>query len=85
MNMKQRQTFTLSPEVSNRAKQYARRKGRSLSSLVEELLREKTGVPAISNGSGSESRSFSQRWAGKGTVSTRNDERSRRLRGKYGL
>jgi len=85
MSMKKRQTFTLSPDVSNRAKQFARREGKSLSSLVEELLRDKTGGDDALQAGSSKVGSFSQRWKGKGRVSKKEDDRARRLRGRYGL
>lgn len=83
--MKQRQTFTLSPEVSLHAKRYARRRGLSLSSLVEQLLWEKTRPEEASEGEGSEKPSFSQRWVGKGRLTEKDDKRTRRLRKKYHL
>jgi hypothetical protein len=83
--MKQRQTFTLSPEVSLRAKRYARRRGLSLSSLVEQLLWEKTGTGGAPQGKGAEESSFSQRWTGKGRLTKKDDKRTRNLREKYKL
>lgn len=83
--MKQRQTFTLSPEVSLRAKRYARRHGLSLSSLVEDLLREKTETKGAGEGKATKEPSFSQRWAAKGKLSSKEDQRAQRLREKYKL
>ncbi|MGF1678708.1 MAG: DUF6364 family protein [Candidatus Methylacidiphilales bacterium] len=83
MNMKLRQTFTLSPDVSARARDYARREGVSLSSLVEQLLRQKTGLEDKVTGKTSGGVSFAKRWAGRGKWGQGDDLRARRLRDKY--
>lgn len=85
MNMKQRQTFTLSPEVSNRAKHFARKQGISLSSLVEQLLCEKTSLELPPKKPSKQSLSFSDRWTGKGVLAKKSDERTRYLSKKYKL
>ncbi len=81
--MKQRHTFTLSPDVAARARHYARGKGISMSALVEELLKEKTR-PRACRRTVAEA-SFSRRWMGKGTLANDEEPRARKLRRKYDL
>lgn len=54
--MKQKLTITVDAELIPRAKRYARARGVSLSSLVEQSLRQMTK---------GETQSFSSRWRGK--------------------
>jgi len=85
MSMKTRQTFTIAPEVSARAKRYARTKGISLSSLVEDLLRKTVDASHTARRPAAGTASFSRRWRGKGALADRDDPRSRKLHRKYGL
>ena len=86
MHRKIRQTLTISPEVSRRAKMYARRRGISLSALVEQLLTKETEVGGPTNSKSGPPRSFSRGWAGQGALARRGDDvRARCLREKYGL
>lgn len=85
MSMKLRQTFTLSPEITTRAKHYARRRGMSLSSLVEELLKEKTQPDVPGKPTPAGQASFSRRWMGRGAVSSKDEQRARKLRQKHNL
>ena len=73
--MKQKLTITVDADLLPAAKRYARSRGVSLSSLVEQSLREMAGerVP-----------SFSERWRGKFQAAERdNDPRYAALAEKY--
>ena len=72
--MKTKLTVTVDREILPVAKRYARAKGVSLSSLIEDALR--------SLGDGERS-SFAERWRGRFELSERADERYRALAGKY--
>jgi len=72
--MKTKLTITVDAEVLPRAKRYARTRGVSLSSLVEDALRQ------LSEG---EAPSFSLRWQGGFEPASRDDERFRVLAEKY--
>jgi post-segregation antitoxin (ccd killing protein) len=72
--MKTKLTITVDRELLPRAKRYARMRGVSLSSLIEEALR---GM-----GEG-ESSSFAERWRGRFAPADRDDERYRALASKY--
>ena len=63
--MKQKLTITVDAEFIPAAKRYARSRGVSLSSLVEQSLREIAGEDAPS---------FSARWRGKFRVAERSDD-----------
>lgn len=76
--MKQRLTITVDAEVAPVAKRYARSRGMSLSSLVEQALRELTAEEA-------EAPSFVEQWAGKFAPAERHgDPRYEYLARKYG-
>jgi hypothetical protein len=66
-------TLTVDREVLPRAKRYARRRGISLSKLVEDDLKRLT---AISEG-------FSSRWRGKLKLAPKTDPRFSRLAEKH--
>lgn len=71
---KSKLTVTIDRELIPRAKRYARQRGVSLSSLIEDALRELS----------SEGRApFSERWTGAFVPAERDDERYRRLANKY--
>ena len=72
--MKTKLTLTVDEELVPRAKALARKKGLSLSQLVENSLREMARV---------EGRSFSERWKGKLVAADRDEERYRALADKY--
>ena len=72
--MKRKLTITVDAEVLPMAKRYARSQGVSLSSLVEQSLREVAGETAPS---------FSARWRGRLTASGRDDPRYDALARKY--
>lgn len=74
--MKTKLTITIDRDLVPRAKRYARRRGVSLSSLIERALEEMT--------EGEGSVSFVDRWRGSMALSERDDERYRQLREKYG-
>ena len=63
--MKQKLTITVDAELIPEAKRHARSRGMSLSSLVEQSLRE------ITQGNGS---TFSSRWRGKFRAAERDDD-----------
>jgi hypothetical protein len=72
--MKTKLTLTVDAEILPRAKRYARARGVSLSSLVEDALRGMVSE---------ESPSFVERWRGKFGAASRDDERFRALAEKY--
>ena len=72
--MKQKLTITVDAELLPIAKRYARSQGVSLSSLVEQFLREVARENAPS---------FASRWRGRFRVSKRNDPRYEALARKY--
>ena len=72
--MKVKLTVTIDSALLPRAKRYARARGVSLSSLIEEALRE------ISS---EEASTFVERWRGKFEAAPREDERFRALARKY--
>ena len=74
MSRKSKLTVTIDRDLIPRAKRYARARGVSLSSLIEDALREMS----------SEARApFSHRWRGAFVPADRDDERYRRLAKKY--
>ena len=73
--MKQKLTITVAADLVPAAKRYARSRGVSLSSLVEQSLREMTGE---------ETPSFASRWRGKFRAAEREgDPRYNALASKY--
>lgn len=72
--MKTKLTITVDRDVLPEAKRYARARGVSLSSLIEDALREmaQPGRP-----------SFAGRWRGRFVPAERDDERYRALSEKY--
>jgi post-segregation antitoxin (ccd killing protein) len=72
--MKTKLTLTVDADLLPRAKRYARARGVSLSSLVEDALR---GMAA------EEATSFVERWRGQFKAASRDDERFRALAEKY--
>ena len=72
--MKKKLTITVDAEVLPRAKRYARSRGVSLSSFIEQSLRELIGedVP-----------SFASRWRGRFEAAGRDDPRYDALARKY--
>jgi post-segregation antitoxin (ccd killing protein) len=72
--MKTKLTITVDAEVLPRAKRYARARGVSLSSLVEDALRELAEEEAPS---------FVARWRGGFEPASKDDERFRALAEKY--
>ena len=74
--MKTKLTVTIERDLVPRAKRYAKRRGVSLSSLIEAALDEMTRSE--------ETASFVDRWRGSMKRSERADERYRQLRDKYG-
>jgi hypothetical protein len=79
--MKRKLTLTIEGGVTHRAKTLARRRGKSLSQLVEELLERETDETAPT----ADSAPFSRRWAGKMELAEREDPRFRKLTAKYDL
>ncbi len=72
--MKQKLTVTIDAELIPRAKRYARGRGVSLSSLIEDALERLTGA---------EETSFAERWKGRFEPAGRNDPRYDALADKY--
>lgn len=73
--MKTKLTLTIDRELLPAAKRFARGKGVSLSSLVEEAIREMIEP---------EQARFVDRWRGAFRLAERDDERYRALMEKYG-
>lgn len=74
--MKKKLTITVDGELLPRAKQYARSRGVSLSSVIEASLRELAGENTPS---------FASRWRGQFEAAQRDDDRFRALARKYDL
>ena len=72
--MKKKLTITVDEELIPVAKRYARSRGVSLSSVIEDSLREATAE---------RSQSFAARWRGKFRPADRDDPRYRALAKKY--
>ena len=72
--MKKKLTITVDAEILPAAKRYARSRGVSLSSLVEQSLRSVAGQEAPS---------FTQRWRGQLRAAKRDDPRYDALARKY--
>lgn len=68
--MKKKLTITVDEDLVPRAKRYARSRGVSLSSLVEDALRDLTGPPGPA---------FVERWRGRFEPAGRDDDRYRAL------
>ena len=73
--MKKKLTVTIEEDLIPVAKRHARERGRSLSALIEEALREMVGP---------EGETFAQRWLGSMELGERDDERYGALLEKYG-
>ena len=72
--MKTKLTVTVDRDLIPKAKGYARRRGVSLSQLIENALRAATAEPDAA---------FSRRWRGKFRPAPRDDARWRALAAKY--
>lgn len=72
--MKNKLTLTIEAQLIPRAKRYARARGVSLSSVVEEALERLAA---------DESPSFVERWRGRFEAASKDDERFRALAEKY--
>ena len=72
--MKKKLTVTVDAELLPVAKRYARSRGVSLSSIIEQSLRELAGAETLS---------FSARWRGQLQVAHRDDPRFEALSRKY--
>lgn len=72
--MKTKLTVTVDEDLLPRAKRYARARGVSLSSLIEEALRDMASA---------EEPSFAQRWRGRFDPANKGDDRFRALAEKY--
>ena len=74
--MKTKLTITIDQDLLPKAKRYAKSRGVSLSSLVEDALERMTGAD--------DATSFVDRWRGSMRLADRDDERYRALVEKYG-
>jgi post-segregation antitoxin (ccd killing protein) len=72
--MKSKLTITVDSDLIPRAKRYARARGVSLSSLIEDALREMAAE---------EEPSFVDRWKGRFEPASHEDDRFRALAEKY--
>lgn len=77
-----RMTLTIEPEISHRAKAFARSKGTSLSSLVETLLARESGLESAK---GKKVTPFAEKWAGRLQLASKNEPRFDALKERYGL
>jgi predicted transcriptional regulator len=73
--MKTKLTITVDRELLPKAKRYARAQGRSLSSLIEDALRDIAEEKEMS---------FVDRWLGQFVLAEKDDDRYRALVKKYG-
>ena len=71
--MKKKLTITVDEALLPRAKRYARAQGVSLSSIIEDALRDLAGTETT----------FSERWRGQFEPSDHGDERYRAMAAKY--
>ena len=71
--MKKKLTITVDEDLLPRAKRYAQARGVSLSSVIEDSLRDLTGTDE----------SFVDRWRGRFEAAQRDDARYRGLAEKY--
>jgi len=78
--MKTRMTLTIEPEISHRAKAFARSKGTSLSGLVESLLAREAGIVTSEKNI-----SFGKKWAGSLQLASKSEARFDSLTERYGL
>ncbi|MDZ7764753.1 MAG: DUF6364 family protein [Melioribacteraceae bacterium] len=74
--MKTKINLTIKSKLIPRSKEYAKKKGKSVSQLVEELLER-----ALKQ----DETKFSERWLGKIKVSDKKDERLDYLKKRYNL
>jgi hypothetical protein len=72
--MKTKLNLTIDKELVPKSKSYARLHGKSVSQLVEDLLRKITR---------SEKELFTKRWRGKFSVSENKDPRFQKLKQRY--
>ncbi len=79
--MKRKLTLTVNPEITQQAKRLARRRGKSLSGLIEDLLKRE----AETEFGKQDLPRFSERWGGRMILKTGTDERLAALRRKHGL
>lgn len=74
--MKTKINLTINSKLIPRSKNYAKKNGKSVSQLVEELL-----IKVLSE----EQNSFTSKWTGKLKISKGNDERTQFLKNRYQL
>ncbi len=72
--MKTKLNLTIDSELVPRSKIFAKRRGKSVSELVEELLKK-----VISD----ENKSFTSKWIGRLTISQNEDVRTKYLKDRY--
>ncbi len=76
MIMKTKLNLTIDEELVPRVKQYARQRGKSVSELVEEWLRETAGQSEAL---------FSKKWRGAFRLDDKEESRYKRLKERYQL
>lgn len=81
--MKSRLSLTVDPQVTHRAKRVARVRNQSLSSMVEDLLRQAADSDRSTDVG--EAGTFSERWAGELNLERKDEPRFKGLTEKYGL
>ena len=74
--MKTKLNLTIDKKLIPRSKKYAKKKGKSVSQLVEDLLKN-----AISK----DKDKFSEKWLGKLDLTNQNDKRAESLKKRYKL
>jgi len=72
--MKTKLNLTIESDLVPRSKIFAKRRGKSVSELVEELLKK-----VISD----ENKSFTSKWIGRLTISQNEDVRTKYLKDRY--
>ena len=74
--MKTKLNLTIDEDLVPKTKAFARKKGMSVSELVEEYLKKITDQPSLS---------FSEKWCGKFTISEKKRPRFEKLKDRYQL
>ena len=72
--MKTKLNLTLDSKLIPRSKQFAKKKGKSVSQIVEDLLKKALQEEKIS---------FSEKWLGKFTLTNETDKRLEYLKNRY--
>ncbi|MCF8243326.1 MAG: DUF6364 family protein [Melioribacteraceae bacterium] len=74
--MKTKLNLTINSELVPRSKRYAKKRGKSVSQLVEDLLEHALNKDEIS---------FSEKWLGKFSLADKENKRFKYLKNRYDL